>query len=378
VPLPTVYNVAVSDQTTESKAVFGQATYSVTPSVRVIGGVRYSSETVSGVVQNGTNTVSAQPAVLAGFTITVPGLKVSRTNWKAGIEADIGPSSMFYATASSGFKAGGYSQYTQLCGGKSFGEHKPEDITAYSTGLRSRFLGGAVQVNMEGFVWKYENQQVATQQALACTTGLSNQRFILNAGKATIQGANIDVIVRPITDGAFHFFAEYADGKYDSFVLPGLPTAGSYLAARGSRCTTTGAGPVSVDCGGLPLSRLPKWSVAMDYQHTFHLGNGGMIRPKVDMQYASSRYADVVYGPNGKLPSYTQFNGQIAYKAPENSWEFTAYVRNITNAKVYTGGLSTTTAATAAGFGTGANTANIYSVTINPPRQFGVRATKNF
>ncbi|MEQ6332662.1 TonB-dependent receptor [Sphingobium sp. MK2] len=368
-----VYSFTQTGQTTVSKAVFGQATFSIIPSIRIIGGLRYSSETVDGVIELGTGAPPIVPINLSGNRINISDLTANRTNWKVGVEADLGEASMAYATASTGFKAGGYSPFTSICGGRTSTEHEPEDLTAYSAGLRNRFLGGALQVNMEAFYWKYKNQQFATQQDLQCNSGIARQRFILNAGESTIQGANIDVVVRPFSDGVLHFFAEYADGNYDNFLLAAQPVSGvaPYLPARGSRCSyaQTG-GTVDVDCSGQSLPRLPKWSLALDYQHTFRLKGGGLIRPKVDLQHASSRWADAVFGPNGRLPSYTQLNGQIAYKAPVNSWEITAYVRNITNAKVYTGGLSTTTAAP--------NGSNIYSVTINPPRAYGIRATKNF
>lgn len=375
-----VYSVAQTDQSTESKAVFGQATFAVTPSIRLIGGLRYSSETVGGVTRTGTNpTQPVVPATFTGLQVEVDGLTTTRTNWKLGFEADIGASSMAYGTVSTGFKAGGYAPYTAVCGGAVSRNFDPEDVTAWSAGVRNRFLGGSLQVNVEGFYWQYENQQFATQQDLLCGTPatISRQRFILNAGESTIKGGNIDLVWRPISDGNFHFFAEYADGTYDSFLLANTPVAGAapYLPARGSTCSYSpivGSSPaaVDVDCSGQPLPRLPKWTLAADYTHTFHLDNGGIIRPRVDLQYASTRYADTVFGPNGNLPAYTQINAQIGYRAPENSWELTAYVRNITNEAVYTGGLSTTTAAP--------NGSNIYSVTINAPRTYGVRFTKNF
>ncbi len=109
----------VSNLDTRSYAAFGQATLSLTDTFRLIGGARYTSDRRS--LSNGA-TYAINPT-FAGATILAPpclppnpattclleqyeGVRTfSNVSWKVGIEADVFADSLFFATASSGFKA---------------------------------------------------------------------------------------------------------------------------------------------------------------------------------------------------------------------------------------------------------------------------------
>jgi iron complex outermembrane receptor protein len=56
-----------------------------------------------------------------------------RLNYKAGVEFDVAPQNMLYASVVTGFKSGGQSN-------ADIDPYKPEDVTAYTIGSKNRFL----------------------------------------------------------------------------------------------------------------------------------------------------------------------------------------------------------------------------------------------
>jgi len=95
-----------SNLETESLAVFGQATYSVTDAFRVTGGIRYTSD-------NKQQNSYAETRPFVGFVppgppnfipiiLTIPttattDVDFNEVTWKAGVEYDVGPRSLLYA-----------------------------------------------------------------------------------------------------------------------------------------------------------------------------------------------------------------------------------------------------------------------------------------
>lgn len=349
--------------TTSAKALFGQTWVTLAPNFRVIGGLRYTEEEQYGTYQTG---IGALP--LVPFTPTTPLVSFTtdshRTNWKAGVEYDAAAASMLYATVSTGFKAGGY-QPTTACGTLFF---EPEDLKAYEVGAKNRFLGDTLQVNLEGFLWDYTNQQVGGVGQDPCGA----IAFVTqNVGESTIKGGSIDVVWRATRSDTIRAYLEYADGKYDdfSFVQSG---AGVYMPGQGSLCSVTalGGGMFRPDCSGLPSIRLPKWAAQLGYEHVFDLGGLGALTPSLTAQYASERWLDIGYAPNGLADSYEIVNAKVAYDTPDGKWKVTAFIDNAFNGVAYTQG-SSFTALDANGY-------RYYGGTINAPRMYGLTVRVNF
>ena len=347
-----------------AQAVFGQATYSVTKKLRVIAGARYTHEENGGSYQLGSGAGPLIPFQPTGAFFSVPPIKVNKFNWKAGVEFDAGPQSMLYATAATGFKAGGFST-TARCGPQGF---QPENLKAYELGSRNRFLNNTLQVNVEGFVWKYENQQFSSQTPDPCGFSSNTTK---NVGKSTIKGVSLDVLWNATSEDTLHFGVEYTDGVLDSFRLQQLGT-GAYGPTSGSRCSTAplAGGFFDLNCTGLQLPRSPKWAGTADYRHVFHLAGGGNITPSLTAIFASSRWLDFTYLPNGRAPGYVTFNAEIPYTSPNGKWSMGLWIRNITKEAVFTAGSSVPTLA--------ANGYRYYSASIAEPRVYGVRTKINF
>jgi iron complex outermembrane recepter protein len=364
-PTQNNLNAVVFGQEIKAWALFGQGTLSVTERFRLIGGLRYTNESTGGAFTQGTGAPPVYAFRPTFAPVMVKDIESNATNWKVGAEFDLTDASMLFLTAATGFKGGGFDQ-TVACGANPFA---PEELTAIEFGSRNRFLDNSLQVNLEVFHWKYEGQQVAAQAIDVCG---ASTRLTFNVGDATIQGANLDIRWRFTPADTVRFAVEYADGTYDRFAFRQAGGAGAFAPARASRCTATPATGTffNINCSGQSIPRVPEWSGSASYDHDFELSNGATLTAGLSAQFASERWLDFAYQPNGLAPEYVTYDAELTYAAPGETWSVTGWIENIGEEPVYTTG-SNIVPLSPNGF-------NYYTVTIGPPRTYGVRLRANF
>jgi iron complex outermembrane recepter protein len=357
----------------EARAVFAQATVPIIENLRGIAGIRYTHEKLGISYQPGTGAYPIPVFVANGPLTRVPSETEQRTTYKLGLEYDLFEDSMLFATYSTGFKGGGFNASTAC----TTGPFQPEDVTAYELGMRNRFFGNSLQVNLEAFHWTYENQHVGLQGVDPCNNAPA--RSTLNVGTSTIKGANVDVVWRATANDTFSFAIEKADGVYDdfAFIQSGI---GTYAASTGTPCSATsvGAGNFRINCSGLQVTRLAEWSGRVSYEHVFPLSNGGDISARASGRFSSETWLDIHYGPQGRAPSYSVFDADLTYNAPDGRYSVSLFVQNLTDEAVFTGGLAVPGPAGVIPAGSPGAGTRYYSATIEPPRVYGLRADVSF
>jgi iron complex outermembrane receptor protein len=390
-------NIGFYNSVVGSHAAFGQATFSITNALRLIGGLRYTDERVS--VSGNLNTIS--PVVSIPFTcdrtvklvggqpqLNTPcdvtdfgGAKnFAETTWRAGAEYDVSPSSMLYATASTGFKAGGFNQAVAP-----LDTYKPENVTAYEIGSRNQFWNKRIQANFEAFDWEYSDYQVNH----VVFDPLGNINIVnTNAGSATIRGGNVDIEALLGFRDRVRLMTEYNKTDFESFsfltsfseTIPFVspfptptfnplstgckvgpnPIPGNAFPDRGISATQL----ISINCSGFPLPRAPEWSGAASYDHTLSLGSGE-LDAMGSVYFAASRYLNFDFVQAEKAPSYVTLNFDLTYTAPNRRWQLAGYVHNALNENVYVGAQEQPLAPP------------VTYATIAPPRVYGVRLRYN-
>lgn len=377
-----------SDLKSKALAGFGEAAYSFTDAVRLIAGVRYTSDERS---QTNFQKFAVSPTVTGSPPFppcvppsNAPGAQCSllppgsydsrktfnRATWKAGFEADLARQSMLFATVTTGFKAGGFNQAVDPAAPTQTLAFSPETITAYTVGLRNRFLDNKLQLNLEGFYWDYRDLQLSS----LILDGSGNVALATqNAGKARLYGFNVDVVARPFTGTTLHAGVEYVNSRYQKFAFA---QAAQFTAPGSTGCLVTPSalpvgplGPyVNVDCSGKPLVRSPQWSGNFGLMQIEELANGGNVVFDTDVAFASGRFTSTSFVRDSHVKGYANWSATLTYNAPNDTWFVGAYVRNITNAKIYTGG-----GGDQSPFVTG-----FVSSTIGAPRTVGGRAGIRF
>jgi iron complex outermembrane receptor protein len=355
---PTQFIRFTQDFSTKVGAAFGQATYSLTDRLRLTAGARYTIDTRGAddyqlsaispsLILNPMNPAGPPlatclpptqlPGALCPLLNPTPGYydtkkTFTRATWKGGFEFDVGPQSMLYADVSTGFKAGGITQFIDPATQHLVG-YAPENVTAYSVGSKNRFLDNKLQVNVEAFYWDYRNLQLTTTSIDA--TGIVNLA-VRNAGKARIMGVNLNVLAKPWTGGTLHGAVEYDDTEYNEFLITG-PAAFYANGRSGCPVSPSGPGMVTVDCSGFPLQRAPKWSGNAGITQIVNLADGGNVTFNGDVNFESRRYVLPDFLQSELVPGYANFSASLTYNAPDDHWFVSGFVRNITDARIYTG-----------------------------------------
>jgi iron complex outermembrane receptor protein len=328
---------------TESYAAFGEVNYSLTDKLRGIAGVRYTSETkavdgfqflIPGSV--GCTVPGAGPGGSCQTLHIVGKYDAKRTNYRVGFEYDVAPNNMLFATVATGFKSGGQVN-------ADLPPYQPEDLTAYTIGSRNRFFDNSLQINGELFYMDYKNHQ--ENFSVLDRRGRQVQA-LLNAGTATSKGASLETVWRPTANDEIRVGAEYTKAEYGTFQYFAYNTGAVAPPSTGCPVTrvlpipagVTATGVWSVDCAGFQMARTPTWSGTAGYSHVFPLANGGDIEFAPDLTFASSRWVEAAFVPNDRAESYVVYNASLTYHAPKDRYSLQAFVRNISEEAVYTGG----------------------------------------
>lgn len=310
------------DRDDETWAVFGEANASISERLRLIGGIRYTWErkVVTGATAPVFGPVPEFPLVFAGSVANLPGasdISGERTdkavNFRAGVEYDIAPAAMVYATVATGFKAGGF--YNDVAPSNSY---KPEKLTAYTAGFKSRFLDNRLQLNVEAFYWDYTDKQ-ETFLGFGSIPG-SVILLTRNAASARLYGADISLAAQITPTTKLSAEVEYNNNKYGRYVVDTL------------------TGPI--DNSGEQLVRAPEWSGHVSFDQAIPLAaNLGELSFNAQMRFTSSYWLSNDFVPIERQSAYQVYDASLQWMAPGGRVSVTGFVKNIGNKAYYAGGV---------------------------------------
>ena len=234
-----------------SYALFGQATY--TPQwldnrLHLTVGLRQSWDKREA-------TLSRQTQVNGGPITTIPGLGDGNRTFKDFspsfvVAFDASPDVNIYAKAVKGYKSGGFnvraSSITRFDEG--FG---PETLWSYEAGIKSQWLDNRLRFNAAAFISKYSDIQVNVQ------SDPTNIRLtdVLNAGKATVKGVEVDLTLAPVRNLRLSVNYGYLLARYDEILdATGTNIADNYRFTNAPKHTI--ALDLTYDLSRLPIGQL--------------------------------------------------------------------------------------------------------------------------
>lgn len=357
----------------KSLAAFGEATYSLTDTFRLIGGLRYTKDTAS---IRGRYIDDSLPPVKQPDFILDDKRSFSSVTWRAGAEYDLSPTSMLFLTASKGTKSGGFYAASPVDA-----TYDPEKLTAFTLGSRNRLFDNTLQINLELYYWMYRDQQLS---AVGFTRDATIAYITRNAGASDPRGAELDMVWQPTGSDTFNVNLAYARARYKEFTL-NFPAPLIDSLRAGSNCRVPAAPSIigglpnfAVDCSGAPSPRTPEFSGSVGYRRAFNLASGAKISAGGNATFATSRYlATEFFTPETKDKGYVLLNADLGYDSADGRFSLAAFVRNITKNAVYQGASSNVLNGFPALFGN-PGTPTFVARTIGAPRTYGVRATINF
>jgi iron complex outermembrane receptor protein len=151
----------------------------------------------------------------------------------------------------------------------------------------------------------------------AATTAGGTQT--VNAGRAHIAGAELEIQAKPTHNLMFNF-------------------AGSYMHFKYADLGSAGYDP-KLNPGGLFLNDIapysPKAKGSVGVQYNLEMGTLGVLTPRLDETYTSR----VFFDPQNLIASsqggYSLMNGHLTYAPAEGKWTTTLDVNNLTNKLYY-------------------------------------------
>lgn len=186
-------------QVTDNLAAYGQAEYSVSDAVKITAGLRYTWEkrdffSINTVTDaNGVTTIinfGSRPEDAAIINDSL-----SKGNFSGRLGIDIFPMDdvLLYANVSRGYKSGGYDgdfSFTR----QQLDPYRPEKLTAYEAGFKTKLADGMVKFNGAAFYYDYKEPQVRVQRV--SDIGLPYNQLINLAG-SELYGLELDLAVAP-------------------------------------------------------------------------------------------------------------------------------------------------------------------------------------
>src|SRR5579883_2101579 len=210
--------------TSRSEAAYAQATYDLGHSFDALQGLKFTAgyrftwdyRQINSV---GTNASGACSAIGAdkNCDISVES-HGSEPSWTLGLDYQLTPDTLLYVTSRRGFRAGGLNGNAVVPSEISF---KPETVMDVELGVKSdwQIFGVKARTNVDLYSADYENKQ----QSQAFETVINGQtaipNLIVNAGNATIRGADADFTVIPLTGLELTASWAYTQAYFDKYLI---------------------------------------------------------------------------------------------------------------------------------------------------------------
>lgn len=312
---------------------FAEVEISVMDNLRLIAGLRYSTEDKTsnggsnfhgpsysgiGVVEfnfpAGAAPVNIPSTRQEAYTMFENGANNSRgakdfsnTTWKAAMEYDFSDDVMLYATAATGFLSGAGNTLANFT--------DEQESESYEIGVKSILMDGTLLLNVAGYYVEYTNLITQIQVAV----GNAVRTDTVNEGDVDSTGIDIEVQYRPtdaLTLAAVFAFQDATFGVFGQ-------TSGNQLIR--------GVPSVSQSVTG----ESPGWNPEVTFNFTAAyeaiLGNQSTLTPAIQFYY-SDEYStgnQYVLDPSHQQDSYTKTDLRLTWRSANGDYSVAAYIQNI-------------------------------------------------
>jgi iron complex outermembrane receptor protein len=367
---PTGFNVIdiagrINEVANTSKAAFAQATYSISDTLRLTGGLRYTKDKVS---TNGDTQVCAPGSVTAITPDLACGVPFgpptnaagsgswSNVSWKATAEYDLTKNHLVYATVATGYRGGGVTPNVA----PQYLTYAPETLTNFELGWRGLLLNNSLSLNLTVFNMDYKDLQIST---IGQDVFGNNTPVTTNAATATIRGVEFEGDWKVTRRDRLQGFITYLDARFGT-LANSIDTTNNLSSAYNAFAPTP-IPPGVANYSGNRLVNAPRISLRGRYSHIFNLGDG-TLTPSVDVYWQAKSYTtlDNISDPaRGGRSAYSKTDLNLLYETADGRWSVNGFVHNVENKQVYISSVPLAAFATA-----------MYM----PPRTFGVRVGYKF
>ncbi|APL95993.1 TonB-dependent receptor [Sphingobium indicum] len=306
-----VANYSVSNK---SYAGFGEANLHFTERFRGTLGGRVTRDELTYSFAR----TSTSPTPVTGIqTAFTAGGNTSNTGFsgRAGVQYDLTPKAMAYFTYGRGYKGPAYNVAFSMLP-QDTSALSPETSNSFEVGLKSRFFNDMLRFNIAAFLDKFKNYQVNFFD----TFNGSPVTRLINAGRVSTRGVEVDVALQPSRAFTLSAGGAYTNARVDNFTCP------------------VGAA-ASCQINGQPLPYAPKWKGNVRASYEIPLSGDLSIRLTTDANAQSEVQYSINQTPTTVQSAFGIWNASLGLLGGDH-WEFNFVVKNITD-KSYSTNLGT-------------------------------------
>lgn len=233
-------------------------------------------------------------------------------------------SAMLYFTYAEGFKAGGFEpKGTELV------MFEPESVTNWEVGAKMDGFDNRMRINMAAYYMDYDDMQIRVAERGERLSDL--YLYLTNAGDAAIRGFEFELTVLPMENLRLQAMFNYTDAEYKEF---------DYLRVSDENGLPIPGGEM-IDRSDEPFGGAPKKSGSLTASYDFYTDKFGSFSALVSAFYSDELYIGLDYlSPDydqSYLDSYTLYSTRINW-IPVEQWQFAVFVDNLTDEDYFQGG----------------------------------------
>lgn len=336
------------DRSTDAYALFGQATYNITPDLHLTLGYRFSDETKEdkggrtyrcsnggGCAPGWLNRTTLNelpvdyfedPAIYESFFANDNKGSWSRNDFRLGLDYDLSDNTMLYSYIASGFKAGGIGDVYEVVNDRTGETNRfetkfdPEEVLTWEIGAKTSLLENTLNLQAVFFYTDYTDMQYASVGSIGNVERLSpvedesgapildengspvldyqNQPVIAyytqNVPGSTIQGIELEFDWKPYSNGRVTGYLTWTQAEitedwftkwdYDPEYLFDI----SYDESIDPTNTL-----LNTNLRGNNLAMTPEFTANLSYTHSFNLGKYGFIHAWTNVTWKDESYSTI-------------------------------------------------------------------------------------
>jgi outer membrane receptor protein involved in Fe transport len=296
-------SVGTNDATEDEKqyAAFADVSYRFIPSLKGTAGLRYSfAPTIFNDYQGGYFSIGVPPvSQRAKFYATTP---------KFSLTYDASHEMTLYASVSQGYRIGGSESYVSpsLCAQdlanlglssapKNFNS---DSLWSYEAGLKGRFFGDTLSINVDGYFLKWSNIQQTVNLPICGYT------ITTNVGNAEAYGPELEIDYRPIRDLTLGLSTEYVHDALTKVTSSVGASVGDHIL------------------------NVPEWMATFRAEYSRSIADGvrGFFRTDYDWT-GHSNGAFSLTNPDYSRPIYSVLNASAGVDL--HGYEISAFAKNL-------------------------------------------------
>jgi iron complex outermembrane recepter protein len=313
-----------------STAVFGEATWRLSPSFNITGGLRYTREAKVGSYATSVygGAAPATPALAsAKLSILRPQAYEASTadgdlSGRIVAAADITPHIMAYASHAQTGKSGGLNMSGLPLNAANqpalaTAVIRPERNITHEFGIKTRWLEDRLTANAD----VYETTVRDFQTNVVDTGPGALRGYLANISRVRVRGAEFDGHFQASDRFVLRAAVSWTRGQYVSYVNGPCPL--EQISASTTVCNLSGR----------PLSATPKWawSVGAESHAPVQLGGlAGEVFTHAELSTRTRSYGDPTDSRYTLLRGYALLNATVGLRGA-GGWEATVWVRNLTD-----------------------------------------------